>query len=157
MSVINLRCIHWIQDAIKENNRDHLLRRYPRVPKLHLVGKDSECMDYAYSATRSDLTDEQIALDQKMFEGFKGFAVSDDTDEAMTSLQVGIDNYVKLAQTMNSPLLPDQSISTDPELSVKALQARDRRRNERFLEFMAMPMTETERRDNISALFGYNI
>jgi hypothetical protein len=122
---------------------------------MRLMGKEGECMDYTYCATRSDLTEDQTVLDQKMFGGFKGFVVADNAEEAMTSLQVGIDNYVKLAQAMQSPLLPDQSVSTDAELCVKSLQARDRRRNERFLELMAMPMTEAERRKNIMTLFGY--
>ncbi|WP_298332185.1 hypothetical protein, partial [Asticcacaulis sp.] len=73
-----------------------------------------------------------------------------------TSLQAGIDNYVKLAQSMNSPLLPDRSISTNVEQSVQILQARDRQRNSRFLELMALPLTEKERQDSVAALLGYS-
>lgn len=153
MSVITQRCINWIQDAIKSYNRDHKLRNYPRVPDMSI--EDASCMEYVYSRTRSDLTSAQSQLDEKMFDGFKGFVASENADEAMSNLQEGIDNYVKLAQSMHSPLLPDSSVSTDAQLCIQSLQARDRRRNERFLELMALPATEDERRENVMALFGY--
>lgn len=151
--VLDQESINWIQDATRNYNRDHLLRNTPRVPDMGI--SNGACMDYKYSATRSDLTPEQSHFDQEMFAGFKGFVEESDAEKAMTSLQVGIDNYVALAQTMNSPLLPDKSISTDVMHSVTALQARDRHRNARFIELMAMPMTDAERRDRIAALFGY--
>lgn len=154
-TIFNQACIHWMQDAVRAFNRDHTLRDSPRVPDVSLVGSDGECMDYAVSATRSDLTPEQVKIDREMFAGFKGFVVAEDTEKAMTSLQAGIDNYVKLAQTMHSPLLPDGSISTDTDLSIQALQARDRRRNERFLQVMALPLTNEEQRDSVAAILGY--